>query len=80
MASGKELERQLGVTYKTAWRMAKQIRQLFQEQDIDGELLDNIVEADETYVRGKRRGKRGRGASGSVRLFLLAGPRDELIS
>ncbi len=29
--SGKELERQLSVTYKTAWRMAKQIRALMTE-------------------------------------------------
>lgn len=27
--AAKEIERQLGVTYKTAWRMAKQIRLLF---------------------------------------------------
>jgi len=48
--SAKELERQLGVTYKTAWRMAKQIRTLF---DIDDDKLDGIVEMDETYVGGK---------------------------
>jgi len=48
--SGKELERQLGVTYKTAWRMAKQIRLLFtQSQNI----LGGTVEIDETYVGGK---------------------------
>jgi transposase len=64
--SGKELERHLGVTYKTAWRMAKQIRQLFQNQDQDGEVMCSIVEADETYVGGKRKGKRGRGAAGKT--------------
>ena len=64
--SGKELERHLGVTYKTAWRMAKQIRLLFQNQDQDGEPLSNIVEADETYVGGIRRGRRGRGAAGKT--------------
>jgi len=64
--SAKELERHLGVTYKTAWRMANKIRLLFQNQDQDGELLDNVVEADETYVGGKRRGKRGRGAEGKT--------------
>lgn len=57
--SAKELERQLGVTYKCAWRMAKQIRLLFsQSQDI----LSGVVEADETYIGGKGTGKRGRGA------------------
>ena len=48
--SGKELERQLGVTYKTAWRMAKQIRTLF---DVENDKLDGEVEMDETYVGGK---------------------------
>jgi transposase len=64
--SGKELERHLGVTYKTAWRMAKQIRELMQNQDQDGEMMCSIVEADETYVGGRRRGKRGRGAEGKT--------------
>lgn len=50
--SAMELQRQLGVTYKTAWRMAKQIRLLF---DIDGDKLDGHVEMDETYIGGRRR-------------------------
>lgn len=48
--SAKELERHLGVTYKTAWRMSKQIRLLMQ-QDVNK--LTGIVEADETYIGGK---------------------------
>lgn len=48
--SAKELERHLGVTYKTAWRMAKQIRLMMQEH---GTTLSGIVEADETYIGGK---------------------------
>ena len=50
--SSKELERHLGVTYKTAWRMAKQIRLLLQQ---DGDKLSGIVEADETYIGGKHK-------------------------
>jgi transposase-like protein len=51
--SAKELERQLGVTYKTAWRMAKQIRLLF---DTGSEKLDGVVEMDETYIGGVHKG------------------------
>lgn len=50
--SAKELQRQLGVTYKTAWRMAKQIRVLMTQGDFK---LSGIVEVDETYVGGTRR-------------------------
>ncbi len=57
--SAKELERQLGVTYKCAWRMAHQIRSLMTQGK---DPLDGTVEMDETYVGGKHRGgKRGRG-------------------
>lgn len=48
--SAKELERHLGVTYKTAHRMARQIRSLMEQ---DNDKLDGIVEADETYIGGK---------------------------
>ena len=50
--SAKELERQLGVTYKTAWRIAFQIRQLMQQ---DKKKLSGVVEVDETYIGGYRR-------------------------
>lgn len=48
--SAKELERQLGVTYKCAWRIAKSIRDLMKQGD---ELLGGIVEVDETFFGGK---------------------------
>ncbi len=59
--SAKELERQLGVTYKTAWRMAKHIRVLFHSPI---RKLSNTVEMDDTSIGGVTHGKRGRGASG----------------
>ena len=62
--SAAELGREIGVTYKTAWRMFTQIRKLMDE-DIDP--FDGQVEADEMYVGGARRGgKRGRGAAGKT--------------
>ena len=66
--SAKELQRQLGVTYKCAWRMAHEIRKYMAE--VDGETpLGGTVEADETYVGGKRPGKAGRGAAGKTIVF-----------
>ncbi|HEV2549755.1 MAG TPA: IS1595 family transposase [Stellaceae bacterium] len=66
--SGKELQRTLGVTYKTAWRMGQQIRTLMVKADGDT-LLRGHVELDEAYIGGARRGKRGRGAAGKTIVF-----------
>src|SRR6202521_2951912 len=63
--SGKELQRQLGVTYKTAYRIGIQVRKLMEQADIGG-LLTGHVEMDEAYVGGHRPGKRGRGAAGKT--------------
>src|SRR3990172_9038998 len=56
----KELQRQLSVTYKCAWRMGHEIRKYMAKVDGD-EGLSGTVEADETYIGGKPRehGKRG---------------------
>ncbi len=61
--SAKQLERELGVTYKTAWRIFKQIRKLMDE---NVNPLTGQVEVDETYIGGKHSGRRGRGASGKT--------------
>ena len=64
----KELQRQLSVTYKCAWRMGHEIRKYMAKVDGDNGLSGH-VEVDETYVGGKRSGKRGRGAAGKTVVF-----------
>lgn len=65
--SAKQLERELGVSYKTAWFMCHRIRHSM--SPVNAEPLSGIVEVDETYVGGKPRPgdgkvhKRGRGTS-----------------
>jgi transposase len=52
--SAKEIERHLGVTYKCAWRIAKQVRELMNESTAP---LSGTVETDETYIGGRKRGR-----------------------
>jgi len=51
--SAKHLERELGVNYRTAWRMMNRIRNVLMEQD--DEPLSGNVEADETHWGGQPR-------------------------
>ncbi|MCG7756542.1 MAG: IS1595 family transposase [Nitrosomonas sp.] len=60
--SAKELERQLGVTYKTAWRIGHELRKLMAGKNNTNPPMSGHIEVDETYVGGKAKGKRGRGA------------------
>jgi transposase len=53
--SAKQLERELGVTYKTAWRMFNKIRNDLMNDEGDGP-LSGKVEVDETGVHGRPRG------------------------
>ena len=55
--SAKQIQRETGVTYKTAWRMFKQIRTLMSEEiSLEG----SSVEVDETYMGGRRKKGTGR--------------------
>ncbi len=59
--SAKELERQLGVTYKTAWRMGHKIREHMARVDGDEPLggSGKTVQIDETFVGGYKKGAKG---------------------
>lgn len=65
--AAKELERQLGVTYKTAWRMAHELRKLMASADHGGPLSGH-VEIDETRVGGyqKNSDRRRKGSNKTV--------------
>ena len=52
--SAKQIQRETGVTYKTAWRMFKQIRTLMGD---DTPLKGKKIEMDETYMGGKAKNK-----------------------
>lgn len=56
--SAKQIQRETGVTYKTAWRMFRQIRSLLSESDM--QLEGEAVEVDEAYFGGKRKNGGGR--------------------
>jgi transposase len=62
--AAKQLEREIGVTYKTAHRMFKKIRHMLIDDNDGSPFLGGEVEADETYVGARRRGRRGRPAEG----------------
>ena len=69
--SAHQLHRMLDITYKAAWFMCHRIRFAMTEAPLT-RLLKGTVEADETYVGGKKRGgKRGRGSENKTPVFAL---------
>ncbi|HEX4027749.1 MAG TPA: IS1595 family transposase, partial [Rhizomicrobium sp.] len=56
--AAKELERQIGCTYKTAWRMAHELRKLMAQADTSGKgPLNGHIEIDETFIGGRKHGQ-----------------------
>ena len=68
--SAKQIQRETGVTYKTAWRIFKQIRQLLSEDDL--RLEGPTVEMDETYIGGVRKYGTGRPLAGDRKKTAVA--------
>lgn len=68
--SAKQIQRETGVTYKTAWRMFKQIRTLMSE---DIQLEGSSVEMDEMYHGGRRKGGTGRPMAGDKKKTPVVG-------
>jgi transposase len=68
--SAKQIQRETGVTYKTAWRMFKQIRTLMSEEIT---LEGSSVEMDEMYHGGRRKGGSGRPGVGDKKKIPVVG-------
>ncbi len=71
--SAKQLAREIGVTYKTAWRMFHLIRKMLEES---GKPLSGSVESDESFYGGKEGNKHtdkkfgfGRGTVGKIAVW-----------
>ncbi|MEQ9662838.1 MAG: IS1595 family transposase [Parasphingopyxis sp.] len=78
--AAKEVERQIGVTYKTAWRMCHEIRKYMAQVDGDEPLGGpfKVVEIDETYVGGEARG-RGTGYKANKTAVMAMLQRDGMV-
>ena len=71
--SAHQLYRMLGVSYKTAWFLFHRIREAMREPAFTSR-LSGTVEADESYIGGKRKGRsegRGRGTKHKTPVMTL---------
>jgi len=68
--STRKIAIQIGLTYNTVYKAITTIRLAIMAHAEDAKaLLSGEVEVDEAYFGGRRKGKRGRGASGKVPVF-----------
>lgn len=64
--SAKHLQRHLSTGYEAAWYMAHRIRLAMSEDEDFCAKFAGICEVDETYIGGKHKGPRGRGAANKI--------------
>lgn len=76
--SAKQIERETGVTYKTAWRMRNEVR-----KRLGGNVASvfvGTVEVDESYFDGKKKGsKRGRGSENKTPVVAVLDTKSKTI-
>lgn len=72
------LKRQIGVSYNTAWSIKQKIMQAMKERD-DRKPLKGIIQLDDVYWGGERRGgKRGRGSENKTSFVAAVALNEEL--
>ncbi len=70
--SAHQIHRMLGITYKSAWFMCHRIRYAMAQPPLQSK-LSGIVEADECYIGGRKRGEIGRpGPKNSTKTPVVA--------
>jgi transposase-like protein len=68
--SALRLSKHIDVSWPTARSMLKKIRIAMAHRDSIYRLFDELIELDDTYVGGKKPGKRGRGAKGKKSVLV----------
>lgn len=74
--SALELMRQLGVSWRTAWRIKHKLMAVMAEREARRQ-LSGRVEIDDAYLGGERPGKRGRGSSNKIPLVMAVSTLDD---
>jgi transposase len=73
--SAKQLERELGVTYKTAWRILRQIHSLLSDEEMalggTVEMVEAFIDGDAKWHKHEARSERGRSTSRQP-VFVIA--------
>ena len=71
------LSKQIKVSWLTARNMLRKLRTAMSHRDSVYRLMEALIEMDDTYIGGKKPGKRGRGAAGKKPVLVAVERKDE---
>ena len=75
--SAMRLSKQINVSWLTARNMLRKLRTAMGHRDSLYRLVEELIEMDDTYIGGKKPGKRGRGAAGKRPVLIAVERKDE---